>query len=269
DKEQLAEQNKQIENYERIINLVSRRQAQYQELYKKQYISLEQVDRVREEYLTANVTLNNLKRERLNTQKEINQRASELQGLDVKFKQQTSQYERNISQMNQELLESESRRDIIIQAPQSGMVTAVVAQIGSYIDGKRQLLNIIPENSTLLAHLYAPSEAVGFIKEGAKVFLRYQAYPYQKFGQHAGVVESISKTALPKTELTDFIAANEYNPNISLYRISVKLDKQTIRVYGEEKPLQAGMLLEADIVLDKRKLYEWVFEPLFTISGKL
>src|SRR5699024_5622886 len=94
-KEQLAEQNKQIENYERIINLVSRRQAQYQELYKKQYISLEQVDRVREEYLTANVTLNNLKRERLNTQKEINQRASELQGLDVKFKQQTSQYERN------------------------------------------------------------------------------------------------------------------------------------------------------------------------------
>lgn len=266
--EQLVVQEKQAENYKKIIQLVERRQKQYQDLYKKNYISLEQVERVKEEYLSGTLNLNNIQRDILTIEKELSSRRSELAGLDVKYKQQLSQYERNLSQLQQELLESESRREIAIKAPQAGTITAVVAQVGQYADGKRQLLSIIPRGSRLVAHLYAPSDAVGFVHSGSEVLLRYQAYPYQKFGQYHGVIKSISKTALPKTEMTDLISANEYNPNISLYRIEVKLDHQKIQVYGKDKPLQAGMLLEADVVLDKRKLYEWVFEPLFTISGK-
>jgi membrane fusion protein len=29
------------------------------------------------------------------------------------------------------------------------------------------------------------------------------------------------------------------------------------------------MLLDADILQEKRRLYEWVLEPLYTLSGKL
>lgn len=268
-KQQVTVLEGQLENYKKIISLVENRQKQYEALYQKNYISLEQVERVKEEYLSSVLNYNNIMREKLNTEKELSSRQSELNGLDIKYNQQKSQYERNISSINQELVESESRREIVIQAPQSGMITAVIGLVGQYFDGKRPLVSLIPEGSTLQAQLYAPSEAIGFIHEGAKVLMRYQAYPYQKFGQYEGVVESISKTAFPKMELTDLVSANEYNPNASFYRITVKLDKQSIYAYGENVPLQAGMLLDADIVLDKRKLYEWVFEPLFTISGKL
>ena len=54
-----------------------------------------------------------------------------------------------------------------------------------------------------------------------------------------------------------------------LYRITVDLSAQTIMAYGEARPLQIGMQLEADIMQERRKLYEWVLEPLISITGKL
>ncbi|MNG20774.1 hypothetical protein D3C84_1050580 [compost metagenome] len=53
------------------------------------------------------------------------------------------------------------------------------------------------------------------------------------------------------------------------YRITVALDSQHIQVYGQPQPLQAGMLLEADIMQDKRRLYEWALEPIYSVTGKL
>ncbi len=54
-----------------------------------------------------------------------------------------------------------------------------------------------------------------------------------------------------------------------LYRITVVLARQTITAYGKPQPLQAGMLVDADIVQEKRHLYEWVLEPLYSLTGKL
>ncbi|MFI8040681.1 HlyD family secretion protein, partial [Acinetobacter baumannii] len=42
-----------------------------------------------------------------------------------------------------------------------------------------------------------------------------------------------------------------------------------VKAYGKDMPLQVGMTLEGDIMHEKRKLYEWVLEPLFSITGKL
>jgi membrane fusion protein len=52
------------------------------------------------------------------------------------------------------------------------------------------------------------------------------------------------------------------------YAATVKLSKQTVLAYGKEEQLQSGMALEASIALDRRTLFEWVFEPLYSISGR-
>jgi len=38
--------------------------------------------------------------------------------------------------------------------------------------------------------------------------------------------------------------------------------------YGQEQPLQAGMEIDAAILIDKRRLYEWLFEPLMSMARK-
>ncbi len=54
-----------------------------------------------------------------------------------------------------------------------------------------------------------------------------------------------------------------------LYRLRVTLDDQAVTAYGQPRPLQSGMLLDADILQDTRRLYEWVLEPLYSLTGKL
>ncbi len=53
------------------------------------------------------------------------------------------------------------------------------------------------------------------------------------------------------------------------YRITVKLARQAITAYGKPEALKPGMLLEADVLGEKRRLIEWVFEPLYSLKGKV
>lgn len=159
---------------------------------------------------------------------------------------------------------------IAITAPVDGVATAVVGELGQMADARRPLLSVVPADSRLEAQLYAPSRAVGFVKPGAAVRLRYQAYPYQKFGHAEGKVVSVARTALPAGEISALLPAGvENQTHEPLYLITVALTAQTIRAYGKEHPLQAGMLLEADVLQETRRLYEWVLEPLFSLTGKL
>ncbi len=130
----------------------------------------------------------------------------------------------------------------------------------------------------LEAHLYAPSRTAGFVATGQAVLIRYQAYPYQKFGLQQGIVTDISKTPFAPNELPPSLASTilsnaqqnilGFNSNEALYRIKVKLDKQHIDAYGQAHNLRPGMTLEADVLQDKRKIWEWILEPVLAVSQR-
>ena len=48
---------------------------------------------------------------------------------------------------------------------------------------------------------------------------------------------------------------------------SLALTKKTVTAYGKEEPLQSGMGFDANLVLETRTLLEWVFEPVYSVSG--
>ena len=111
----------------------------------------------------------------------------------------------------------------------------------------------------------APSRAAGFVKPGMPVLLRYQAYPYQKFGQAHGRVREVSASAMRPDEL-----AQANGPAAEpMYRVRVALERQAVTAYGAERPLMSGATLDATVLLERRRLYEWVLEPLYTISGRI
>ncbi len=53
-----------------------------------------------------------------------------------------------------------------------------------------------------------------------------------------------------------------------MYRIAVELARQSATAYGEDIPLQPGMRLDADVLIERRQLYEWVLEPIFTLTSR-
>lgn len=134
------------------------------------------------------------------------------------------------------------------------------------------MASLIPQGATLTAHLYAAPRQAGFIEPGQPVLMRYAAYPYQKFGMARGRVVDVAKSPYAAQELPAHIASaiqGSATPSELFYRVTVALDSPSIEVYGQAQPLQAGMLLEADVVQDKRRLYEWDLEPLYSVTGKM
>jgi membrane fusion protein len=121
-----------------------------------------------------------------------------------------------------------------------------------------------PEGAVLQAQLLVPGRAVGFLAAGQPVALRYQAFPFQRFGSSHGVVKEIARSLIAPGDAQLPVALNE-----PAYRITVALERQTVRAYGKDFPLQDGMLLEADVALDRRRLLEWLFEPLLALAGRV
>jgi membrane fusion protein len=223
-----------------------------------------QAQQKREELLDQQSRFHSLQRSRLTLEREMDTLKRERTSNDLKAKNQRAAIERNISALEQELTEYESRRQVVIVAPSNGVVTTILNVQGQNITPSTPLLSLMPMDAVLEAHLLIPSRSMGFIAPRQTVAVRYQAFPYQRFGSAKGRITEIAKTLITPNEVTLPVPLQE-----PVYRVTVALETQTVTAYGTELPLQAGMVLDADIALDQRRIFEWVFDPLYSITGRL
>jgi membrane fusion protein len=138
-------------------------------------------------------------------------------------------------------------------------------EAGQVVAPGTTLATLLPRAGELEAHLFSPSRSIGFVRADQVVLLRYLAYPHQKFGSHSARVIAVSSSPLLPGELGYAPSDGSREP---VYRIKVALDSQSVAAYGRSEPLQAGMQVEADILLDRRRLIEWIFEPVLSLAGR-
>jgi len=264
---ELAQVEAQLEGQAARLALTEAALARAQELLSQQFISREQLQTRQAEVLDQRYRHQALERDLISLQRERTTVQRDLASLPLRSENQAAQIERMISLAGQELTESEAKRTMLVTAPDDGTVSAILAEPGQAVDPARPLLALIPDGSRIHAELYVPSRAIGFIHQGSPVLLRYHAYPFQKFGHGRGRVSSFSRIALAPSELNatpGLASASE-----PLYRITVELTNQSVIAYGKSEALQVGMQVDADIMHERRRLYEWVLEPLFSLTGKI
>ncbi len=174
-----------------------------------------------------------------------------------------AEYNQQLSEIEQKIVEIGGRRTYTLRSPSAGRVTAIQITPGQRVKDK-PLLAILPDDARFKAELFVPTRAIGFIKVGQEVLLRYSAFPYQRFGLYKGVIDKVTEVILSPDELNVPVKLEE-----PVYRVSVRPEKQKISAYGREFNLQAGMLLEASIVLEGRSLGEWLLAPIYSLRGRL
>ena len=261
---QLGQMGEEIVGQQRRVDLAQTAYGRYQQLGRENFMPALQVQEKADELLDQQGRLSALKRAQRELQSQIGSVDAEIAAEPLKDASQKGEVERNITALRQDLATTEAQREVRITAPIAGTVVAIQAEPGQSATGSEPLAAIIPDGSSLVAYFYAPSSAIGFVRPGQDVHLRYQPYPYQKFGQHAGIVTEVSRSAVKA------VPASVVNPSgEALYRITVKPAEQTILAYGRQEALQPDMAVEADVLTDRRRLIEWIFEPLLSIKGKL
>lgn len=252
--------------YNLFLGLVERRQA-----------SLNEMDSRQQAWMQSQSKLQELESTKLRLIGELNDAQYKLSTTAISTADEIDALKTKILDLDEKLASSKARRLIEIRAPEAGVVTAIVGHPGQVVSVGSPMLKIVPQPAIMHAELLAPSSAIGFIHQKDRVLLRYSAFPYQKFGEHWGTVVAISDAALTPEEVQNLLSGaqpTKQGPPAGVspakqpgpfYRVIVEPDSQLVSVYREERKLPAGMEVQAYALLDRRPLYQWIFEPLYDL----
>lgn len=270
----LRAENRQIDNEIGVqrerVKLLRESVERLGTLEKSGYASPQMTLAQRDTLLENMARLGSMERARISNEREIAAAAAELAALPINQASQASTLERETSELEQQRSQSEATRETVLTAPQDGVVTAVQADVGGAASTAVPFVTILPNRAKLQAQLFSPSRSVGFVAPGQRVTVRYPAYPYQKFGHQLGTVRAISRNAIAPGEMPPQLAglSSVLGSAEPVYRITVELDAQAIRAGASTYRLMPGMLLDADIELERRTLVEWMLNPVLSITER-
>jgi membrane fusion protein len=247
------------------IQLAQQAQARLEALRADNFISSAQVQTKAEELLGLQVQRQSLERQRSAHLRDLAALEAQRRDLPLEHSKVLGEIERERAEVAQLGAESESRRSLLVRAPQEGVVSGVVAHPGQTVTPSVALASLVPAQARLEAHLYAPSSAVGFLRADQPVLLRYDAFPYQKFGAQHGRIDRVSLAPLGAAELPER-AASAREP---MYRIAVTLERQEMPTGAGPRVLVPGMQLEADVPIERRRLVEWLFAPVLGLASRV
>jgi len=229
----------------------------FRSLLAEEAISSLEVSSQENQYYQSSLSLENL----MSAQKTINSNIqdikSQLELLPINQDKDISTAKSRLNSISQRITQVKSQGSYIVISPLDGRVASQTASRGEVVIGTKALATILPAGGQMEAELFVPTRAAGFMKVGQNVRLLYDAFPYQKYGFHEGRIASVSKTVLQPQDLPLPTAISE-----PVFLVRVTLEEQFVDVDDEAYPLQAGMTLSADIILEDRKIWEWVFEPI-------
>ncbi|WP_246604489.1 HlyD family secretion protein [Alteromonas lipotrueae] len=229
------------------------------------HVSNADFDNYKLELLSSQQQWKQAERNNLKSEAEVSRLTHEIASLPEIQANERTVHENQLSDINQQLLTLNRDRQRILYASQNGVVSSLQASAGLMVDQNRPLLSLLPENSPIEARLLVPVRAAGFIAKGQQLAIRYDAFPYQKFGLQEGQIISISETILLPGEWANApLTVSE-----PAYLVTARVNSDAIIAYGNPVMLKAGMTFSADVALSQRSLLEWILEPLLSVTKRL
>ncbi len=119
----------------------------------------------------------------------------------------------------------------------------------------QELFKIIPFDNKILGQVYLPELGSGKIKINQEVIIKLNNYPYQEYGSIKGKVQSISL-------VTNQQLATDSQNKISVYLVNVNLVNGLTTNYGRTLNFQAEAKGTAEIITERRRLIERIFDNL-------
>jgi len=146
---------------------------------------------------------------------------------------------------------------LLIVAPVDGVITDVTStQPGDKLQANTPLGGIAPKGARPVLKAEIAESDRGFLREGLAVKLKFNAFPYQRYGLIDGTLEFISPAARPSVQTKQLI-----------YEGRIRLDRDYYEVAGRRYPLHYGMMATAEIVVRERRLIDLAIDPFRQVGG--
>jgi HlyD family secretion protein len=146
---------------------------------------------------------------------------------------------------------------LLIVAPVDGVITDVTStQPGDKIQANSPLGGIAPKNAKPILKIEIAEHDRAFLREGLPVQLKFNAFPYQRYGLIRGTLQFISPATKPSLQTKQ-----------PVYEGRVTLEQDQYKVGEATYPLRYGMTAVAEIVVRERRLIDLALDPFRNIGG--
>lgn len=141
-----------------------------------------------------------------------------------------------------------------VRAPVGGTIFNMEAKNPGFVANSAQKLLTIVPNENFIAEAFITNKDIGFVREGMKVDVRIDSFPYSEFGDIKGELVSVGSDALPPDQTHQFYR----------FPAKIRLDKQSLNIKGKNISLQSGMSVSANIKVREERTVMSLFTEMFT-----
>ena len=205
----------------------------------------------------------------LQLEENVNEIQSEISSIDFRLRslpfEQSNKYNelsRKISELERLLVQIESARSYALNSPTNGQITGSVCREGERVDQNKTLMIVKPNGSKLIGEMTVPSSIVRSINVGQIIPIRYDSFPFQKYGIFAARIEELSEIkGISTDELQAVSGAEGYGYRVVLTPIwdnGNAPDKF-------RRTFKSGMEFTAEIEVENRRLIDWIFPKVSSI----
>jgi membrane fusion protein len=255
--------SKQIKLQRDVVSSTRQTFDQIARLVDNGFISKLEFERRRQAYISAQQGLSQLTQQLGSVNADYARAHVEMGRAQINSKSEIVDVRNTVQSLRQQKSRLESEGRYSVEAPIAGRVTAIQTATGRTVGGTVPMMVIVPDHSPLKAELYVPSRAIGFVRAQQHVRLLYDAFPYQRFGSFDGKIDTISRVVTSPQE-TDV----PFKIEEPVYRVTAKLDAQSLAAFGEKVPFQPGMTFTGNIVLDRQSFWGWLMTPFNAVAKR-
>jgi membrane fusion protein len=246
------------------LDILQVQQKQLQQLKQQGFVASVEKDQQQQTILEAKQEKQNIARLLLQQENDSNQVAFNHTNIPQQYALRINNLKRQQADIQRQLAQININHQYTVTASNSGIVTGIQVVEGETLSTTKLLLHILPQGSELIAELLLPTRSAGFVQVGNTTRLRFDAFPYQRFGFIESKIIRIDQALINPSEIQLPIALQE-----PVYRLRAKLNQQQMQAFGKAFNLKSGMLFEADIMLEQRTLIEWLLEPIYSLRGRV
>ncbi len=166
--------------------------------------------------------------------------------------------EKNISALSGEAIKAQKRYDLeILRSPVTGTVHGLASYtVGGVVTPAQPIVTIVPNGTPLIVEATVLNKDIGFLRTGQEAEVKFDTFPFQKYGTIKGKVASISPDAFEDEKLGP------------VYKIKTEMERLSLTVDGKDVPLSPGMAVSVEVKTGKRRIIEFFLSPIIKYANE-
>lgn len=181
-------------------------------------------------------------------------------------------------QLAAEIQRADVEREQIVVSPLDGVVAALPVQTGDFVALGQSVVTVLSAATPASANApglqplvaWIPSRSMEGVAPGAVAWVSYDAYATQWYGRQRAVVTGVSRTPIDPADLPPGRRASLFagQPEEPLYRVDLSASTTWRGGLRSAPRLTPGMGARVQIVQARRRVLDWLLEPLRRIDAR-